>query len=945
MTSGVHLPSGWVTFVFTDIEGSTRLAQLLGPGYRPVLREHRRLLRDTLARTDGAELLTEGDSFFIAFPDAGAALTACLTAQRALATHDWPAPEAAPRVRMGLHTGWAEPRDGEYASHEVHRAARVAAAAHGGQVLCSAATARLASPLPAGASLLDLGLHRLRGFDDRERLFQLIAPGLERQFPRPRTADAVAHNLPTQVTSFVGRETERAELRRLTAGHRLVTVLGAGGAGKTRLAVELAAGMVEEYPDGVWFVDIATVTDPGLVAFAVAAVLGLRPEPGRRMVDTLVEYAAARRMLILLDTCDAQPAACAELISLLLAGGGGVRVLATSRESFGLPGEVVWRIPPLSVEPRPGGAESDAVALLLARTAAARGGREPAPVESADLRRVVRQLDGLPLAIELAAARLRVLSVGQLAERLDDVLGTLDAGRDAAPQPPRDELGWTGNQQDTVDLVAASRGNAPPTPATRAVQRSAAERHLTMQATVTWSYRTLGPRAARLLRWLAVFAGPVDLPTVEWLLDDDPLDPLSVLVDKSMILAEPHASGSTYRMLDPIRAYAARRLAQAGEERAARDRHLAWSTRALRLAHLGPDGRPTTLSLYALDPLAGEVRAALRWCTTGGSARDGLRLAGGLDQWWRERGLAREGRLWLFRLYGRMAETGEHVPDAELAAAYYMHSLHAGADGEFAEELRYSQQAEAAARRAGDAGLLARVLAGRAAPLVDMGQFADAERACREVIAWAHEREVAGDALFAVLSLAELLWRRGALAEAAELLGAARPVEAARPADRGRRSVDMLLGMVALARGDLVAAHEHLLVALRSRMSHGFHRRACDTLHAIAVRCAAGGDPLTAARLFGAAQATRESLRSTPGIYGAYWLERQAALRREMGDVAFDEAYAQGSELGLEEAAALALAVEHPDLGVDSTRFAATGLPTPAPAPAPAPARPAEGCC
>ncbi|MDI5943814.1 adenylate/guanylate cyclase domain-containing protein, partial [Micromonospora sp. DH15] len=169
----------------------------------------------------------------------------------------------------------------EYASHEVHRAARVAAAAHGGQVLCSAATARLASPLPAGASLLDLGLHRLRGFDDRERLFQLLAPGLERQFPRPRTADAVAHNLPTQVTSFVGREAERAALRRLTAGHRLVTVLGAGGAGKTRLAVELAAGMVEEYPDGVWFVDIATVTDPGLVAFAVAAVLGLRPEPGR----------------------------------------------------------------------------------------------------------------------------------------------------------------------------------------------------------------------------------------------------------------------------------------------------------------------------------------------------------------------------------------------------------------------------------------------------------------------------------------------------------------------------------------------------------------------------------------------------------------------------------------------------------------------------------------
>lgn len=928
MSPRIHLPSGWVTFVFTDIEGSTRLAQLLGPGYRPVLREHRRLLRHTLAGTDGAELLTEGDSFFLAFADAAAALTACLTAQRALASHDWPTPEAAPRVRMGLHTGFAEPRDGEYASPEVHRAARVAAAAHGGQVLCSAATAQRADPLPTGASLLDLGLHRLRGFDDRERLFQLVAPGLERRFPRPRTADAVAHNLPTQITSFVGRELERAELRRLVEAYRLVTVLGAGGAGKTRLAVELASGVVESYPDGVWFVDIAAVTDPGLVAFEIAAVLGLRPEPGRPMVDTLVEYAAARRMLVVLDTCDAQPAASAEVISRLLSGGRGVRVLATSRESFGVPGEVVWRIPPLAVDPRPDGAESDAVALLLDRTAAARGGRPPDPAEQADLRRVVRRLDGLPLAIELAAARLRVLSVGQLAERLDDMLGTLDAGREE-PEPPPTEAGWSGNQQDTVDLVAAAAGASPPTPAIRAVQRSASERHLTIQATVTWSYRTLGARSARLLRWLSVFAGPVDLPTVQWLLDEDPLDPLSVLVDKSMVLAEPHASGSTYRMLDPIRAYAARRLVEAGEEQTARDRHVAWSRHALERARLGPDGRPVTLSLYALDPLAGELRAALRWCATGGSARSGLWLAGGLDQWWRERGLAREGRLWLFRLYGRIAETGEVIPEAELAAAYHMHSLHAGADGEFAEELRYSQRAEAAARQAGDRGLLARVLAGRAAPLVDMGQFTEAERVCREVIEWAHEQDVVSDALLAIYNLAELLWRRGALEEAAELLGAARPVEAARPAERGRRSVDMLLGMVALARGDLVAAHEHLLVALRSRMSHGYLGRACDTVNAIAVRCALGGDPATAARLFGAAQATRANLRATPGIYGPYWLERQAQLRRVLGDEAFDAAYGAGAELALEEAAALALGVEHPDLAGHSPRFGAPGTRAP----------------
>jgi predicted ATPase/class 3 adenylate cyclase len=926
MSARIHLPSGLVTFMFTDIEGSTRLAQMLGAGYRPVLTEHRRLLRTTLAASDGTELLTEGDSFFVAFTHAAAAIDASLAAQRALGSHEWPTPEATPRVRMGLHTGHAEPLAGEYASAEVHRAARIAAAAHGGQVLCSGATARHAAPLPAGASLLDLGLHRLRGFDDRERLFQLVAPGLERQFPRPRTADAVPHNLPTQVTSFVGRDAERAELGRLVDQHRLVTVVGAGGAGKTRLAVELAGGVVESYPDGVWFVDIATVTDPGLVAFAIAAVLGLRPEPGRPIIETLVEYAAARRMLVVLDTCDAQPAASAELVSRLLSGGSGVRVLVTSREPLGPPGEVVWRIPPLSADPAPGGGPSDAVALLLDRTAAARGGRRAGPTESTDLQRAVTRLDGLPLAIELAAARLRVLSASQLAERLDDVLGALDAGREGPEQTPAPGRQWMANQHDTVDLAAAALGEATP-PAVRAVQRSATQRHMTMQATVTWSYRTLGPRAARLLRWLAVFSGPVDLVTVEWLLDDDPLDPLSVLVDKSMIQAEPHASGTSYRMLDPIRAYAARRLADAGEERSARDRHVAWSLHALQRAYLGPDGRPVTLSLYALDPLADELRAALRWTATGGDARSGLQLAGGLDQWWRERGLAREGRLWLFRLYGRIAETGERIPEAEFAAAYHMHSLHAGADGEFAEELRFSQRAEAAARQAGEAGLLARVLAGRAAPLIDMGQLAEAERVCREVIDWARDNDVSGDVLSAVHSLAELLWRRGALDEAADLLGAARPVEAGRPIERGRRSIDMLLGMVALARGDLVAAHDHLVVALRSRMSHGFHGRACDTVSAFAVRCAAGGDPVTAARLFGAAQATRSAMRAAPGAFGAYWLAEQAGLRSVLGDIAFDAAYAQGAELSLEEAAAVALAVQHPDLAADSIRFSAVDPP------------------
>jgi len=266
----LDLPSGLVTFLFTDIEGSTRLAQLLGGQYRPVLAEHRQILRRAFEAGDGVELFTEGDSVFAAFPDATAAIRACAEAQHALTEHRWPDPATRPRVRMGLHSGFAEPAGGEYATPEVHRASRVASAAHGGQILCSGPTARLAVDLPRGASLVDLGLYQLRGFDGRERLFQLVADGLERDFPRPRTLAAAPHNLPAPSASFVGRAAERVALHELVATRRLVTVVGPGGAGKTRLAVEAARAELPATPGGVWLVELAPVTDPAEVPSAAA---------------------------------------------------------------------------------------------------------------------------------------------------------------------------------------------------------------------------------------------------------------------------------------------------------------------------------------------------------------------------------------------------------------------------------------------------------------------------------------------------------------------------------------------------------------------------------------------------------------------------------------------------------------------------------------------------
>jgi len=862
----MRLPSGLVTFLFTDIEGSTRLAQMLGTNYRRMLTEHRRLLLDTIAGSGGSALFAEGDSLFGAFPDARAALSACGQAQLALAGHEWPAPEARPLVRMGLHTGPAQPEAGEYSTPVVHRAARIAAAAHGGQVLCSAATAQHAGDPGEGAWLLDLGLHRLRGFDDRERLYQLVSPGLPREFPRPRTAAENEHNLPSASTRFIGRTAERAELSRLLCEHRLVTVVGPGGAGKTRLAVEAAGSSADDFPDGAWFVDFAQVTDAEQVPATVALALGLRPEPGRKMLDTLGDFVAPRRLLLVLDTCDAQPAAIGALVGRLFSAGRGLVVLAASRQPLGRPGEVVWRIPPMSVRPGPDGQPGDAVALLLDRAAAARGGRRPDEREVVPLRQVAQRLDGMPLALELAAARLRVLSATELVSRLDDPLALLDAG------------------VSTMDALV--------------------DRHGTLQATVNWSYRTLDPEAARLLRSLAVFAGPVDLPAIERLTGSDPLGALSVLVDKSLVQADLTPSGTRFRMLDAIRSYALRRLVEAGEQAAVRDRHVSWVQHAVA----GDGSAP--ISLYSLDPYADELRAALDWSATGGSARDGLQLAGALAEWWRERHLAEEGRRWLYRLYERATP----IPDSELAAAYHLHATLAEQPDE-AE--RFGLLAEQAARRAGEPRLLVRVLAGRAVYLLDADRLAEAERAFRAVLDLAHRHRAVPEALPAVYGLAELLWRREDLDEAAELLAAARTVEQARPEFRGARTVDWLLGLVALRRGDLVAAHEHLVVALRWRLGYGFHVRAGEAVQAFAVRCALGGDHLTAAQLFGVAATAGAS----SGSAGGYWRGWQDTVRAALGDPAFDSAFAAGTRLTLGEAVAVALTVEHPDLAAGSLRF------------------------
>jgi hypothetical protein len=337
---------------------------------------------------------------------------------------------------------------------------------------------------------------------------------------------------------------------------------------------------------------------------------------------------------------------------------------------------------------------------------------------------------------------------------------------------------------------------------------------------------------------------------------------------------------------------------------------------ALDAVSVDTDGQPRTVSLRDRQPYVEEWQAALSWAATGGSVRAGLRLAGALDPWWREHGGAKDGRELLQRLYTRLDES---IAPVELGTAYL---IHARLCDERDERTRFLDRAEAIARQADHPALLVRALAGRRVSLVETRRLVEAEQLCRTVIARAERTGVPGDALPAVITLAELLWRRDAVDEAAELLGVARQVEAGRPEDRGRRTVDWLLGMIALRRGDLIAAHDHLVVALRSRLRHGFRGAAADAVAAIAVRCAMGGDAVIAARLFGGAEAVRGARRTL--MFGAFWAGQQSMVRATLGDADFDAAYADGALAGFDQAVKRALAVQHPDLEYGSARFAPT---------------------
>jgi predicted ATPase/class 3 adenylate cyclase len=575
----VALPTGTVTFLFTDIEGSSRLWEEHAGAMASALARHDELLGQAVSAHRGVVFSTGGDGLAAVFARALDAVRSAVDAQAALFAEQWPESMVL-GVRMGLHTGEAEERDGDYFGPAVNRAARIMAAGHGGQVLVSLPTEELVRDgLPDGVTLVDLGEHALSGLARRERVFQVSVPGGTARFAPLRTESRVVGNVARPQTSFVGHAEELERLAAALPLRHLVTLTGVGGVGKTRLAVEAARSAGAEFPDGAWLCELAPVAEPSAVAHVVGTTLAVRLQEGLSMLDSVVDALRGRRLLLVLDNCEHLLDDAADLAERITASCPTVTVLATSREPLGVPGEWVWAVPSLD-------AEGEGVELFCDRAAAA-GAFAPSEQDAAVIAGICARLDGIPLAIELAAARVRSMTVGDLAERLDDRFRLLRGGR---------------------------RG---------------LERHQTLRAAVQWSYQLL-PQGERLLfDRLSVFAGSFDLAAAEAVCADEQVNVvdiaeyLAVLVDKSMVVADRAGLHARYRLLETLRQFGEERLADAGQVNALnalRDGHVTHYLGAAQQARRQYEGDAFALGATTLRAEWPNFRAAVQWAITSGDA-------------------------------------------------------------------------------------------------------------------------------------------------------------------------------------------------------------------------------------------------------------------------------------------------------------------------------------
>jgi predicted ATPase/class 3 adenylate cyclase len=696
----LSLPTGTLTFLFTDIEGSTRLMQEMGDGYVQAQVDHHAILRDAFKSKAGRELRTEGDSFFCVFESALDACGAAAQAQRGFIERQSPF-----RVRVGLHTGEAPLVGEEYIGLDVHHAARVAAAAHGGQVLISETTQGLVEHgLGPDLSVRDLGVHRLKDLARPERLFQLVIDGVPDAFPALRTLDATPNNLPTQLTSFVGRGADVEEAKRLLAGTRLLTLTGPGGIGKTRLSLQLAAETTSSFPDGTFFVPLSAVTDPELIPSAIAQSIGLPITGNRRPLEALQENLRDKRVLLVLDNLEQLLPAAAPTVSDLLHQAAEVKVVASSRAPLHIYGEQEMglqplRLPDLRTVHSPAAlSQYEGVKLFIERAMAAKHDFRVTNDNAPAIAGICEQVDGLPLAIELAAARIKLFSPQALLARL----------------------------QTSTSLLAGGARDLP-------------SRQQTLRGAIAWSHDLLDAPHRRLFARFAVFARGSNLDQAEEVcgpaseLGVDVLSGLDELADQSLLRRMPDFDEPRLLMLQVIREYALERLEESGETNLIRDRHAAAFQALAEAAAPNLFGAERKTWLDRLEVDRDNFRAAFDWAQASGDTRRALSLAASFWRYWQMRGDLREGRA---RLDAVLAMPGVDAHPVERALALEAAGGVAHWQGDIGAEMRFYDECLALARAGGDMRAIANALYNATFPrFLDKSKLAEGIRLSDEAMA------------------------------------------------------------------------------------------------------------------------------------------------------------------------------------------------------------------
>ena len=820
------MPAGTVTMLFSDIEGSTALLSRLGDRYGEALSEHRALLRAAFEAWQGREMDTEGDSFFVVFETAVDAVACCLAAQLALGAHDWPGGDAV-RVRMGLHLGEPTRHEGGYIGMDVHRAARIAATAHGGQVVLSEPVLQQAGTLPEGVSVRDLGFHRLKDISAPERIYQLTGPGLREDFPALKSLGTQT-SLPVPATPLVGRD---ADLERMLAvisrpGVRLITLTGPGGVGKTRLSLAAAAALDHAFPNGVFFVALAAVRDPGVMWKILAGDLdadGDGDDPA-----AVLEFLRNRRMLLVLDNLE-QLGGAGEIVAALVAAAPGLVVLATSRGPLYVQGEHEFPVPPLEVA---GGADVDAVAaspavrLFAQHAAMVRPGFVVSGDNAADVAAICRRLDGLPLAIELAASRVRLLAPKALFARLGQSLGlaTADPGRPSRQQ--------------------------------------------TLRNVVAWSYDLLTPGTARVFRRMSVFAGGSDLDALGAVAgtgdrDLDLLELVAGLHDVSLITVTEGTDGEPrLGMLETIREYALERLEADDDADGTRRRHAEYYADVAERAYVQMDGPAQLTVLSRLEADHDNLRAALAWslvnptadpASQGDQALIGLRLVQALTTFWYQHGHATEGRRWL-QLAMDLASGEGGAPLARVA-----HGLGVLMDqqGEPDAARRLFERSLGIWRKLGDRGQQARQLSSLGITYRHLGQLAKARAFLEEAVALNRETSDMARLADSLANLGQLESSLGRWDRAMEAVQEALVLDRQCGSPYGVAVDQHSLALATLRAGRPREARALVRDMLDYVASSGNTAFFVNTLELAAVIAGALDDHPLAARLLGAAQGAR----------------------------------------------------------------------------------------